>query len=255
TYHWDDEGRLEGGELLLPGGYDQVISHLALGTDIRTRHVVERIVAGKQGVTVATNRGVFSADRCLVTVPLGVLQAGGITFEPELPLVKRSALRNLRMGALNKIFLRFPYVFWPEEHVIGQLAQQPGEWPWFVNLYPSTHKPVLLGLHAGSYGLRLEAMSDEELIAAAMNVLRRLFGQRIPQPIECHITRWGADPFTHGSYSHIPPGASADDYEVLAHPVDNRVFFAGEATARQYSGTVHGAYLSGLREAARIATG
>jgi len=66
------------------------------------------------------------------------------------------------------------------------------------------------------------------------------------------ITRWATDPFTLGAYSSIPPRASGKDYDTLAEPIGDRVFFAGEATSRTYPATVHGAFLSGEREARRI---
>ena len=82
-----------------------------------------------------------------------------------------------------------------------------------------------------------------------MKTLRVMFGKNIPEPDGMLVTRWGKDPFSLGAYSHIPPFASGDDYEMLAEPVDNVLFFAGEATSREYPATVHGAYLSGVRAA------
>jgi monoamine oxidase len=81
-----------------------------------------------------------------------------------------------------------------------------------------------------------------------------MFGKSIPDPEIVLRTAWSSDPFTHGSYSFIPVGGRGEDYEVLAQPVSDRVLFAGEATNRVYPGTVHGAYLSGIREAERIIT-
>ena len=66
-------------------------------------------------------------------------------------------------------------------------------------------------------------------------------------------TQWASDPFAGGSYSYVPVGATGEEYDALAEPVGSRLFFAGEATSRDYHATVHGAYLSGLREAERIA--
>lgn len=67
-------------------------------------------------------------------------------------------------------------------------------------------------------------------------------------------TRWGSDPFCLGSYSNVAVGASGDDYDILAESVgDGRLFFAGEATTRRYPATMHGAFLTGLREAANMA--
>lgn len=76
-------------------------------------------------------------------------------------------------------------------------------------------------------------------------------GINVPDPIQSICTRWGSDTFSYGSYSHVRVHSSGSDYDILAENV-GRLFFAGEATTRQYPATMHGAYLSGLREAARI---
>lgn len=79
-------------------------------------------------------------------------------------------------------------------------------------------------------------------------------GITVPDPVQTVCTRWGSDPFALGSYSNVAVGASGDDYDIMAESVgDGRIFFAGEATIRRYPATMHGAFLSGLREAANIA--
>jgi polyamine oxidase len=67
------------------------------------------------------------------------------------------------------------------------------------------------------------------------------------------VTRWASDAEAGGSYSNMPIGSSPEDFDALAEPVGERLFFAGEATSRDHHASVHGAYLSGLREARRIA--
>jgi monoamine oxidase len=95
-------------------------------------------------------------------------------------------------------------------------------------------------------------LSDDEIISGAMRTLRVMFGGDIPEPVGVLITRWGRDPFSFGAYSHIPPFASGDDYDALAEPVEDVLFFAGEAASREYPSTVHGAYLSGVRAAGEM---
>lgn len=74
----------------------------------------------------------------------------------------------------------------------------------------------------------------------------------VPNPIQTVCTKWGSDPLCRGSYSHVRVGSSGRDYDILAENIGERLFFAGEATSRQYPATMHGAFLSGLREAASI---
>ena len=83
--------------------------------------------------------------------------------------------------------------------------------------------------------------------------MRGAFGSSVPDPTGFLVTRWGQEQFTRGSYSIVPVDASYDDHTTLAEPVGDRLFFAGEATNTKYPSTVHGAYLSGVREAGRIA--
>jgi monoamine oxidase len=96
----------------------------------------------------------------------------------------------------------------------------------------------------------MELRSDAQLASELMSVLRRMFGATVPEPEGLRVTRWASDPYARGSYSHLPVGATGADYEVLAEPLaGGQLRFAGEATNRRYPATVHGAYLSGLREA------
>lgn len=86
-----------------------------------------------------------------------------------------------------------------------------------------------------------------------MTVLRTMFGGGIPSPTRVVRTRWAMDPFAFGSYSHMPAGTTVEDREALAEPEGRRLFFAGEATHPEHPATVHGAIMSGVREARRIA--
>jgi hypothetical protein len=86
-----------------------------------------------------------------------------------------------------------------------------------------------------------------------MVVLRKLFrNASVPDPVASVVTNWGLDPFSRGAYSYVAVGASGRDYDILGRPVENCLFFAGEATCKEHPDTVGGAILSGLREAVRI---
>jgi monoamine oxidase len=85
-----------------------------------------------------------------------------------------------------------------------------------------------------------------------MQTLRTIYGANIPDPIDYQITRWATDTFALGAYSYTPLGATPQTRTALAAALDNQVFFAGEASDKNYFGTAHGAYLSGLRAAEEI---
>jgi monoamine oxidase len=253
-FYLDEDEAFGGEDVLFPGGYDQLVNGLAEGLDIKLNQIVEQISYGDDGVTVVTQQAEFEADRVIITLPLGVLKQGTVTFSPRLPGWKQAAINNLRMGLLNKVYLRFDEVFWETEtDLLGYISAEKGQWAEWLNIYKYTGQPILLAFNAATYGRAIERLADEEIVAGAMATLRQIYGPDIPNPTAWLITRWASDPFAYGSYSFIPVGASSEDYDALAEPVAHRLFFAGEATNRDYPATVHGAFLSGIREAERIA--
>ncbi|MBI3162866.1 MAG: FAD-dependent oxidoreductase, partial [Chloroflexi bacterium] len=154
----------------------------------------------------------------------------------------------------NKVYLKFPQIFWDEKfEQIAYMGERVGEWCDWLNFAPYIGEPVLMAFHGGAKGYAIEELSDDEIIAGAMKTLRVMYGDSIPEPEGYVITRWGNDPFAFGSYSHVPPFASGEDYDALFEPVDDVLFFAGEAASREYPATVHGAYLSGVAAADEIA--
>lgn len=247
---WDQDEEFGGGEVIFPGGYNQITDGLANGLDIRLQTVVNTVRYGVDGVEVETSAGVFMADKAVVTLPLGVLKQASVKFEPPLPESKQAAIDRLAMGVLNKVYLKFPEAFWGEDvETISYVGEELGEWCDWLSFMPLTGEPVLMAFHGGDKGFAIEELSDGEIVSGAMQTLRVMFGNNIPEPEGVLITRWGKDPFSFGAYSHIPPNASGDDYDALAEPVDEVLFFAGEATSQEYPSTVHGAYLSGVRAA------
>jgi len=101
-------------------------------------------------------------------------------------------------------------------------------------------------------------------VDSVVKILRTIYGANAPDPIEYKITRWGQDEFAFGSYSYIAPPSKPSDYDLLAAPVTARscerrkaifrLFFAGEGTNMYYPATIHGAFLSGIREARKISS-
>lgn len=173
---WDEGESLAGDDLVFPrSGYGRVARYLAADLDVLLSHVVERIEYG-DGVTVVTDQGSLVAEHVVVTLPLGVLQAGRVGFVPELPESKRAAIGRLGMGLLDKVYLRFPDVFWDDDvEFIGRVGPK-GEWADWLNIAFYTDEPVLMAFNAGSFARALEPQSDEEIVAAALEVLGRIYG-------------------------------------------------------------------------------
>lgn len=248
------EGSFLGNDRLFPDGYIQVLQGLAKDIDVRLGQTVTAIRQSDAGVEVETEQETHAAEYVIVTLPLGVLKKDLVSFEPELPEAKRQAIDALGMGTLNKVAVKFPKVFWPEGHdFLARLytAQDDREISLFLDWSHYTGEPTIIAFTGGSLARSLEDASDEENGERVRELLGKLVGEKAPEPTHVKATRWTADPFSFGSYSNRPVGVTGVEYDTLAEPFD-RVLFAGEATNRKYPATVHGAYLSGLREAERV---
>ena len=251
-YEYDQDASEHGGDVVLPGGYAQIPTLLARGLDIRFLEVVQSVNVNANGVEVRTGHGVFRGKCALVTLPLGVLQAGAVKFDPPLPEKKLAAIRRLGSGRLDKVCLRFARAFWPETQILNFVGSRPGEFAEWINAAAFLRAPVLCSYSAGTTAARFETKPAAEVTAAAVSALRSMFGRDVPEPQSAIVTKWGRDPFALGAYSHLPPGASARDFALLGEPVGGQLFFAGEATSLKQNATVHGALLSGEREAEQI---
>ncbi len=251
SYH--GPSTLRGGDVVFPEGYSQIVDVLAAGRDIRLDHPVAQVDHSGSTVVVTTESGdTFEADRVVVTVPLGVLKAGTISFTPALPPVMRDAIAALDMGILNRTCLLFDEPFWDRDtEWIGYAGERPGQWSETLNLYPYLQQPVLAMFNPGSFGAEIEQYSDSELAARAVEALKAIFGD-VPEPRDVVSTRWSSDVWTRGSYSYLPVGVDFETYREMSRPVGEHLFFAGEATHGRFPSTVHGALLSGRRAARQI---
>ncbi|KAJ0718507.1 putative spermine oxidase transcription regulator Homeodomain-LIKE family [Helianthus annuus] len=258
----DDPYDMGGDHCFLQGGNGRLVQALAENVSIQYEKTVNAIRYGSDGVQVVVNGGqVFEGDVALCTVPLGVLKSGSIKFTPELPQRKLDGIKRLGFGLLNKVAMLFPHLFWGTDlDMFGHLSEDPsrrGEFFLFYSYATVAGGPVLMALVAGEAAHSFESMPPTDAVTRILQILRGIYepqGIEVPEPIQTVCTRWGSDPFSLGSYSNVAVGSSGDDYDILAESVgDGRLFFAGEATTRRYPATMHGAFLSGLREAANIA--
>lgn len=256
----DDPYDMGGDHCFLPGGNGRLVQVLAENVLILYEKTVTAIQYGSDGVQVSAGRQVFQADMALCTVPLGVLKSGSIKFTPELPQRKLDGIKRLGFGLLNKVAMLFPHVFWGTDlDTFGHLSDDPsrrGEFFLFYSYATVAGGPLLIALVAGEAAHKFESMPPTDAVRRVIQILKGIYepqGISVPEPIQTACTRWGGDPFCLGSYSNVAVGASGDDYDILAENVgDGRLFFAGEATTRRYPATMHGAFMTGLREAANM---
>lgn len=251
AWFWDEED-LAGGDHFPVGGYGALVEAMAEGLDIRLSQPVEAVAWDADGVQVDTATERFEGTHTIVTVPVGVLRAGSISFDPALSSDRQASLEQLDMGNLEKVVLRFEEQWWSGcmEYVAADLG---GAFPEFYDMSTLAGEPVLVGLYGGRFAREVQAgWSDEQIVDGALAVLTELRGQAVPEPVASVVTRWSSDPFTLGSYVYLPPGASPEDIEALAEPEGDRLLFAGEGTVSTMYGNAHAAVLSGLREARRL---
>ncbi|MEM9200730.1 MAG: NAD(P)/FAD-dependent oxidoreductase [Actinomycetota bacterium] len=246
--------RYPGGETAIVGGYRRLVDTLAHDLDIRLETPVTCVHHRDGRISVETPHGVFRGSHVLITVPLGVLKAGSITFDPPLPADKQSAIDRIGMGMVEKVVLCFDEPFWRRDVARPQnlfFFDDATPSPILFDFTESAGAPVLAALVSGDHGTRLLEDPDA-VVAEVVWALHTMFPEKSSTPAAVHVSRWRQDPAFCGSYSTVLPETTAADFATLGQPVGSRLLFAGEATSTHRLGYVDGAMESGLREASRI---
>jgi monoamine oxidase len=259
------------GDFHILDGYDRALALLADGLDIRLGTAVTEIQWTEDGVQVTTRRGegvkgrtgeleatpshpftrspahAFSARHAVVTLPLALLQASAVAFDPPLPASKRTAIDALAMAPAMKLLLRFEERFWDAEMTFLSSRDPVPVW-WTVR----PDAPVLTGFITGPRAARLAAHGPERALDQGMAALAAIFGAAPRRLFAAgQVVDWAADEWARGGYSSVPPGAHGQR-AVLAQPI-GALHFAGEATVfANNPATVHGALHSGVRAAREI---
>uniref|UniRef100_A0A7N6FCJ7 CW-type domain-containing protein n=1 Tax=Anabas testudineus TaxID=64144 RepID=A0A7N6FCJ7_ANATE len=262
---WDHNeffAQFSGDHTLLTKGYSVLLHKLAEGLDIHTNCPVQAIDYSGDVVRVtSTNGSQWTAQKVLVTVPLTLLQKNLIQFNPPLSERKLKAIHSLGAGIIEKVALQFPCRFWDSKiqgaDYFGHIPPGPdkrGMFSVFYDMDPQGKQAVLMSVITGDAVPAIRDMEDKEVVDECMKVLRELFKeQEVPEPLHFFVTHWSKDMWSQMSYSFVKMGGSGEAYDILAEDVQGKVFFAGEATNRHFPQTVTGAYLSGVREASKMA--
>ena len=244
-------------------GYSRLAEREAagLGDRIRLGAPVTEVRARDGGIeaTVRPSTGApvtYRAGRAIVTVPLGVLKAGELAFDPPLPPEKREAIERLGFGDAFALQLRVSG---------GTFRSRLGDFGILWGGTPSSFLRPRVGLGeaaefvtaftVGREAARRVALPDAELVAATVAEWDSVLpsGVTLGAVDGSAVHRWTTDPFVRGGYSYLPPGAGVGDRATLAAPIGDRLFFAGEATdVTGQSATVAGAIRSGIRAADEV---
>jgi monoamine oxidase len=247
---WTLDKPYQGEDYHFSGGYSQVTSLLAKGLDIRLGRRAHAVTHNGRVVRIETNKETLTGDFAVITLPHAVLKAKLVRFSPELPEQKQKAIENLGDGLLTKVCMLFPERFWPAHAAfLEHIGDTKGYFSEFLNLYPITGKPVLVGFIAGDLA---RSMDEEELGDKAAAVLHKRFGRKFIEPSKVIRTHWLHDEFSLGSYSALLPGTPLNSFDALGAPC-GKLFFAGEACDSGQYGSVPSAYRSALKAARDIA--
>ena len=260
----DDDDAIDLPGVVVTTGDDKILEPLAEGLDIRLSTEVTSIKYGKDGVKVVTDQGDFEDDYVVCSLPLGVLKAGTVAFDPPLPRDYRKNIDKIGFGSVTKIAFKFEQPFWDiETQYFGIMTEPKGRWNYWLNYRTFSPENIILGLSVGAHSPLTDQMSDEEMKADALEVLRDVWGDAVGEPTEMLTTHWFVDPASFGAYAFPTPGCRPSQYDDLAEPVEDVLFLCGEHTMFDFAGATHGAYMSGLRatefiidgESCRDATG
>jgi len=240
---------------------------------IHTGKIVESVTWGPDSVEIKVNASggpsTYSARRVLVTLPVSLLKSsqgeGAVQFIPPLPTEKLDAIGKLEMGKVIRIVLRFRRRFWEDISAPGGarknisglsfLFSEDESFPTWWTAMPRK-EPVITGWAPFRAGERMSRKDHSQVVQQALRTLSSLLGPSV-EILEswlegAHFHNWQTDPFSRGAYSYAKVGADGAQ-QALGAPVQDTLFFAGEATDTSgNNGTVHGAIKSGYRAAKEI---
>jgi len=230
-------------------GYGTAICGLAAKLPVAFDCVVRRIDHSGRRLRLETSQGAMTCDRVIVTVPSAILAAERLEFRPVLA-EKIHAAAGLPLGLADKLFIALDEAEeFPRETRLFGRTDRAGAGAYHLRPFG---RPQIEAYFGGRFAAELEAGGDRAFFDCAVAELTGLFGTSFARRIRpIRINRWGADPFALGSYSFALPGF-ADGRQILAEPVDQRLFFAGEACSLTDFSTAHGAFETGVAAAEKI---
>ncbi len=238
------------------GGYRTLVDAMAAGIDVRLGVEVTDIELHAGGVRLHGKQGIEeTGSHAVVSVPLGVLKQGAPRFLPTLSPERLGAIARLGFGRYEKVALRFGEPFWRRAGVSHMLIfprepDEPTLWVFDLDAFDAGPTLVFHVFHSSTPPML--DRSEAEVVQWALDMLAEAVGGPCPTPTAVAVTSWAADVHSGGGYTHVPPGASPTDADLLGKPVAGRLLFAGEHTQSERLGYADGAMSSGIREAARL---
>jgi monoamine oxidase len=228
-------------------GLGSLFVALAQGLPIAFGAAVTRVAHDGGRVRLVTRSGSVGAARVIVAVPTSAIAGEHLVFDPPLP-DKVAAAAGLPLGLANKLFLDLDGQLPGDEDELFLVGSTTRRETMSYQVRP-LGRPRINCFFGGRFAAQLERDGIAAMAAFAADELAGLFGNEIRRQLSpLAASAWRSDPFARGSYSYARPG-HADDRARLAEPVDDRLFFAGEACSPHFFSTAHGAYETGIAAA------
>jgi len=254
---WGEGGELGMSQPRPQGGYGALMDWLgrqivARGGRLQLESVVRELRWKRGSVRV---KGTFlgepfevRASQAVVTLPLGVLQAGDVRFTPSIS-AKRDALCNLASGPVIRVAMRFHAPVWQKRAPGVSFFNRPqAPFPTFWTPLPM-RAPLLTAWAGGPKAAKMSGQSARSLIGKALGGVQAMFPDA--RLADALVQDWRQDRYARGGYSYVLVGGMGAR-EQLALPLDDTLYFAGEATDAEEAGTVNGALRSGQRAAREL---
>lgn len=240
----------EGPDWRVREGYGTLIGRYGQNLPLRLNTVVTHIDhRSVDTLTIETNQGALRAKSVIITVSTNVLAAGNIRFTPALPQ-KIEAASALPLGLANKLFLHVaPHADLPVDTQAYGSSTASATGSYHIRAFGT---PIIEAYFAGPLAHDLERAGQEAAVSFAREELSSVFGNAVMRELRfAAMSGWAATSHIGGAYAYAKPGASSKR-AVLACPVDERLFFAGEACSTTRYSTAHGAFETGVEAAERI---
>jgi len=236
--------------------YDLIDTQIAIHVKdkIQVNTIVTLIDYSGDIITVIdSNNNTYTANKVIITVPISILKLSNIQFNPPLPKEKTTAFSKIGMDAGMKVFLKFTNRFYDENIIGGDICAAYAD----ERIGKTGKDNILLAFVMGEQAEYLNSLGSESAITSALvNELDMMYnGQATSSFVSSHVENWTSHPFIKGAYSYSLVGMG-NARIIAAQPVDNKLFFAGEAmNTNGHHQTVFGAVETGYREAYNILNG
>ena len=250
-----DYGIEEGSLWHCKEGFGALVNSMLNKIPVSLNTKVSSIDWSGQKVLIETNKGSIKATKCIITVSTGVLSSGQIKFNPKLDTEKDESFNKISMGHYNRVALKFKKLFKKkakDTYLYYRIDSQNIKSPEGMGI---TIKPSDTNLcicdPGGDFGKELAKEGEKTAVDFALSELKKIFGNKIEKDlVASHFADWSTDTNFLGAWASAEPGAFKYR-EILRQPVGDKIYFAGEACAKDW-GSVAGAYVNGKDAANKI---